>query len=76
MIPVKRNVSLEMVKAGLACVYEGSQGSYDRYSIYILFERMKIELMNAEEEAKRKKRGMWNQLVFESPMQYKKRNKG
>ena len=27
--PVKRNVSLEMVKEGLACVYDGSLASFD-----------------------------------------------
>ena len=65
IFPVWRNVSLEMVKRGLACVYEGAMGSYDD---------LRDSLAKAEQIAKDKKRGMWA-VKGESPMEYKKRHR-
>ncbi|KAM0747784.1 SNase-domain-containing protein [Meredithblackwellia eburnea MCA 4105] len=62
----KRNISEEMLKAGLATVY--TQGGAIHAGLLSRFERL-------EAEAKRDKRGMWSQSVrsYESPAQYKKR---
>ena len=62
-----RNVSLQMVKEGLAVVYEGkSTAEYDGEEfLYKFYER----------RAKAKKRGIWIQRSMETPGEYKKRMK-
>ncbi|PTB81415.1 P34-Arc-domain-containing protein [Trichoderma longibrachiatum ATCC 18648] len=64
---LRKNVGLEMIKAGLATVYEAkSGGEYGG-----LEERYKA----AEAKARRKRRGMWagDPKAFESPREYKTR---
>ncbi|CAD6574725.1 MAG: putative endonuclease lcl3 [Cyphobasidiales sp. Tagirdzhanova-0007] len=65
--PLRKNVSLEMLKAGLAEVYVNSGAEYGTIG--------KAKLEAAESKAKRKKRGMWSQKAskYESPAEYKRR---
>ena len=64
---IRRNVGLEMVKRGLATVYEAKSGSE--------FGGIQADYEKAEALAKRKKRGMWSgkDSEFESPRDYKSR---
>ncbi|KAJ2982737.1 hypothetical protein NQ176_g1185 [Zarea fungicola] len=68
--PMRRNVGLEMVKRGLATVYEAKSGAE--------FGGMKSVYEKAEAKAKRKKLGMWagKASEFESPRAYKSRYSG
>ena len=67
IFPVWRNVSLEMVKVGLACVYNNSMGVYGGI-------RQELEL--EEKRAKAKRRGMWSLKSVVTPMDYKRKLKG
>lgn len=64
---IRRNVGLEMVKRGLATVYEAKSGAE--------FGGLKKMYERAEAKAKRKKKGMWGakKSEFESPREYKSR---
>ena len=60
-----KNVSLEMVKQGLAVVYESKtsaefDGEEDKYRFH-------------EMAAKARRRGIWSQKQFETPGEYKRR---
>lgn len=57
------NISLEMVRVGLACVYVGKVVAYDDY---------KEMLEKYERNARNMKLGMWNQDGYVSPMDYKR----
>lgn len=67
---IRRNVGLEMVKRGLATIYEGKKGAE--------YGGLKEVYAKAEAEAKRKKLGMWGGKAseFESPKDYKARYAG
>ncbi|CAR30225.1 putative endonuclease LCL3 [Lachancea thermotolerans] len=60
-----KNVSLEMVKNGIAVVYEGKTGAEfdDERDIYIFHEQV----------ARKERRGLWSLKKFETPGNYKKR---
>ena len=66
---LRRDVGLQMLRAGFATVYEAKSGADfggdDREKAY----------KEAEEVAKRKKRGMWAAKELESPRDYKNRFK-
>lgn len=62
----KRNLSLDMVIAGYAVVYRGGGAEYFG---------MEKQLREAEEIARRKKRGMWRFGNIVTPMEYKKEMK-
>ena len=73
----KKNVGLEMLKTGLATVYEAKFGSE--------FGGMEQEFKNAEQKARKAKLGIWSEPSFiqkilgaktedlETPRQYKQR---
>lgn len=67
---IQRNVGLEMVKCGLATVYEAKTGAE--------FGGIKEVYEKAEAKAKRQKIGMWSgkPSEFESPRDYKRRMGG
>lgn len=67
---IRRNVGLEMVKAGLATRYEAKTGGE--------YGGNKAALEKAEAKAKRKKLGMWSgkKKDFESPRDYKTKWQG
>ncbi|KAM0673284.1 putative endonuclease lcl3 [Gurleya vavrai] len=58
-----KNVGFEMLKVGLACVYIGKGAVYGKH-------QKKYEIL--ENEAKRKKAGIWGLEKYISPMDYKK----
>ena len=62
------DVSLAMVKAGFATVYHGKDAEYGS---------LKEAYLKAEEIARKKKIGMWQQSSshYESPAEYKRRIK-
>ncbi|KKP02098.1 ARP2/3 complex 34 kDa subunit [Trichoderma harzianum] len=62
---LRKNVGLEMIKSGLATVYEAKSGSE--------FGGLKERYERAEAKAKRKRKGMWagDPKTFESPREYK-----
>lgn len=74
---MRRDVGLEMLKRGLATVYEAKFGSE--------FGKYEAKYRQAEEKAKRRKIGMWaepsvwerltgsKKSVLESPREYKSR---
>ena len=62
---LKRNVSLDMVKAGYACIYDGKGAEYGSV-------RMEKQLKGAEMKAKKKKIGIWKLKNFMSPKVYKR----
>lgn len=75
---LKRDVSLELLKRGLATIYEGKTGAE------FGGEKTEQAYRDAEETAKRKKKGIWSldgrnffgfgkKEVFESPKAYKDR---
>ena len=63
----KRDVGLQMLKAGLATVYEAKTGAE--------FGAVEAKYRQAEEWAKKKKKGLWagKKKGFESPREYKTR---
>jgi endonuclease YncB( thermonuclease family) len=63
----RRDVGKEMLRAGLATVYEAKMGAE--------FGEFEENYRQTEERAKRKKRGMWagNPNDYESPRDYKTR---
>ncbi|SPO23283.1 uncharacterized protein UTRI_01961 [Ustilago trichophora] len=77
----KTNVSLAMVKEGLATVYRAAGADYGKATWWAKFWRKSTTGLNAleraESKAKRKKVGMWSLgKKFESPEDYKRRIKG
>lgn len=64
---LRRDVGLQMLRQGLATVYEAKTGAE--------FGRVEDKYRQAEWWAKRKKKGMWagKKGVYESPRDYKKR---
>ncbi len=64
---VRKDVGKEMLKAGLATVYEAKMGAE--------FGDFEAEYRHAEEVAKKKKLGMWGGKMkdYESPRDYKTR---
>lgn len=66
---LRRDVSLQMLKAGLATMYESKSGA--EFSGLGVEERYRA----AEEQAKRRKIGMWEREGLESPREYKNRYK-
>ena len=60
---MRRNVGLELVKAGYATVYTGAGAAYG--GIRHVYEK-------AEAVARRKRIGMWSSGVVESPAEYKR----
>jgi endonuclease YncB( thermonuclease family) len=64
---IRRDVSLEMLKSGMATTYEAKTR--------VEFGGMEEEYRAAEAEAKAKKRGIWSGKPehFESPRDYKTR---
>lgn len=67
---LRRDVGLEMLKRGLATVYEAKIGAE--------FGGLEEKYKAAEKKAKEKKRGIWGiePEVFESPRDYKTRMSG
>lgn len=67
---LRKNVGLEMVKRGLATMYEAKSGGE--------YGGMKEVYRKAEAKAKRKRVGMWSGKAskFESPRDYKTRMAG
>lgn len=63
----RRDVGLQMLKAGLATVYEAKTGAE--------FGKLEDKYRSMEEWAKQKRRGIWSgkQKDFESPRDYKTR---
>lgn len=59
----ERNVSVEMVKAGYACVFPGKYADYGE---------MEAELRREEARAKRRRIGIWGLSNYVSPMEYKR----
>lgn len=77
----KTNVSLAMVKQGLATVYRAAGADYGRATWWAKVWRKSTSGLNAleraEAKAKRKKIGMWSLgKKLESPEAYKRRMKG
>ncbi|KAG9248850.1 hypothetical protein BJ878DRAFT_531607 [Calycina marina] len=64
---LRKDVGKEMLKAGMATVYEASSGSE--------FGEFEQQYRDAEEKAKAKKKGMWSGKAedYESPREYKNR---
>jgi endonuclease YncB( thermonuclease family) len=64
---LRRNVGLEMLKAGMATVYEARSGAE--------FGDLEEKYRRVEAQARAKRKGIWsgNQEDFESPRDYKKR---
>jgi endonuclease YncB( thermonuclease family) len=64
---LRRNVGLEMLRAGLATVYEAKTGAE--------FGDLEVKYRKMEEWAKGKRRGIWSgdPKFFESPRDYKNR---
>lgn len=64
---LRRDVGLEMLKAGLATVYEAKMGAE--------FGKSEKKYRKAEDKARRKKLGIWSGKPeeFESPREYKSR---
>ncbi|TBT97862.1 putative endonuclease [Hamiltosporidium magnivora] len=58
----RKNVSLELIKKGFACIYRGSDAIYDKH---------KDRLFKAEEQAKKNKVGMWKSKNLVLPSVYK-----
>ena len=61
----RRDVGKEMLKAGMATVYEANTGAE--------FGDFEQKYRKTEAVAKRKKRGMWSASEYESPRDYKTR---
>lgn len=67
---IRRDVGQQMLKAGLATVYEASEGAE--------FGGLEEKYRQAEEKAKKKRKGMWagDPKEYESPRDYKIRTAG
>ncbi|TIC17731.1 SNase-domain-containing protein [Wallemia mellicola] len=65
--PWRKNISMELTKAGYGAIYEQDGAEYDG---------MLDKLRRVEEQARRKKRGMWKQKHVELPSNYKKKLRG
>lgn len=63
---IRRNICLESLKKGLSVVYRGMGSEYGD---------MKQTFLNAQDEASRAKRGVWSLESFESPGQFKRKNR-
>lgn len=61
----KRNVGLELTRAGYATLYTGSGAEYGG-------ERLKRLYMKIEQRARQKKLGMWSEKNVTTPMQFKR----
>lgn len=61
------NVNVQMVRAGMACVYVGRGAEYGECH---------AQLMNAERKAKSEKVGIWKDRHVVLPMEYKKKHRG
>ncbi|KAJ9478145.1 putative endonuclease LCL3 [Pseudozyma hubeiensis] len=77
----KTNVSLAMVKQGLATVYRSAGADYGKATWWAKFWRKSTTGLNAleraETKAKKRKIGMWSLgKKFESPEEYKRRVRG
>lgn len=59
-----KNVSLKLVKEGMACVYRSKSAEYGKY---------KKKLFLAEERAIRKKKGIWSLPDFKNPAEFRKK---
>ncbi|KAJ2801675.1 putative endonuclease lcl3 [Coemansia furcata] len=62
----RRDAAHEMLRAGLATIYRGGNAQYDG-------QLPRLEALEAA--AKRAKKGIWGLKGFESPADYKRRNK-
>lgn len=64
---LRRDVGLQMIKAGLATVYEAKSGAE--------FGELEAKYRKAEKWAKMKRKGMWGgkKVDYESPRDYKSR---
>ncbi|KAI9283534.1 hypothetical protein BC943DRAFT_327864 [Umbelopsis sp. AD052] len=60
---IRRNVSLEMLKAGMASIYTSKGAEYGKYL---------AKLEKAEQQAQRRKKGIWSQKDFVDPSIHKK----
>jgi len=60
---IRRNVSIEMLKAGMASIYTAKGAEYGKYL---------SQLEKAEEQAKKRKKGIWSQKDFVDPSEHKK----
>lgn len=65
LLSKEKDISLEMLKVGLATIFE-SKGKID-------FDGQEEIYKKAELEAKRKKRGMWRLKKLESPAEFKRK---
>ncbi|KDN42183.1 SNase-domain-containing protein [Tilletiaria anomala UBC 951] len=76
----RTNVSLRMIKEGLAVVYRSGGASYGSatwwHRLFFKVSTGEARLERAEEKARRLKKGIWSQKQFESPNDYKKRVRG
>lgn len=62
MLFLYKNVNLEMVRTGMAAVYHSKNASYGN---------IKMQLIDLEQEAKKKKIGIWSLNTFEHPQEFK-----
>lgn len=64
---IRRDVGLQMIKAGMATVYEAKTGAE--------YGTLEATYRKAEEKAKTARRGLWStkEKLFESPRDYKTR---
>ncbi|EOR04961.1 putative endonuclease LCL3 [Wallemia ichthyophaga EXF-994] len=65
--PWRKNVSMELTKAGYGSIYAQDDAEYDG---------MLDRLRKVESDARRKKRGMWKQKKVELPADYKSKYRG
>lgn len=74
------NISLYLVKQGLATVYTQSGAEYGKSSYLDVLLGKKssgeVRLLRAQEWAQRRKRGMWGQKHMTTPAAFKKALKG
>ncbi|PWN93547.1 SNase-domain-containing protein [Acaromyces ingoldii] len=71
----RTNVSLYLVKKGLASVYSQAGAAYGTAGPLAKLVRRLARLRRAQERAKRKRLGMWSQKHVETPEEYKKRTR-
>lgn len=65
---LRRDVGLQMLREGLATVYEAKAGAE--------FGELEGKYRRAEQWAKWKRKGLWGEKGLESPREYKNRMKG